>query len=127
MQIITIPDVQGSPKNYTMKDTLLVKEYRQVMQTLKFLSDFASRIKSANPEDLEETAAKLNLITIDQWDFIDKVIKRCFGMTEEELDEVHNADMLFLFSELINESRTPKKKFLSPSSSESTIQPTPSS
>jgi hypothetical protein len=96
---------------------LLVKEYKQVMSLLKVSTDIASSIASGDPADIAKHAADLNKITVDDWDGLQKIVKRCYSLDDSAMDDMHYADVLFLFIEVVAESKNPKKKSLTPSTS----------
>ncbi len=97
---------------------MFVKEMQIVMSRLKFLSDFSQKIKTiTDQKELEALAMQINEITVEDWDFACSVVKRCYGLTNEELSNIHSDELLLLFSEIIQASKQPKKKFQTPLSS----------
>lgn len=102
--------VQLDKKSYSIKDTLLVKEYSRLMDRLQFVIDFQEKIKNATPEEQVKLSNEINQVTSEDWKFMRDVVKRCYGLTNKDVDELHNIDMLYLFSEVRNESAILKKK-----------------
>lgn len=97
-------------KNFEIKDTLLVKEYSRLMDRLKFIVDIQDRVKNASEQDLMALNSHVQTITSEDWTFARNVVKRCYGLTDEEVDIIHNVDMLYLFDEVRKESSILKKK-----------------
>lgn len=105
MTTITIQE-----KNYDIKDTLLVKEYTKLMERLKWVVDIQEKIKTSTPEEFGAIANQVNSITAEDYEFVKSVVVRCFALTDEELGNMKNVDMLLLFDEVRKESSALKKK-----------------
>ena len=111
-------------KSYEIKHTMTVKEYKQVMHLLKISTDIQIAIKDSKETDITKYVTDLNMITVQDYDILEQIVMRCCEMSKETLEEMEYADVIFLFSEIMNLSRTPKKKLLKESSSESTTPQT---
>jgi len=116
---MTLLDIVIDNKTYSLKDTLKIKEYRQVNGVLSALADMAPVLKENDTAKLTEIMGQIQKITIENWQFMEGVVKRCWGISDAEYEEENNDRMLLLFSEVVQMSRMPKKKLLTPSSSES--------
>lgn len=107
---INMTTVLIQDKNFEIKDTLLVKEYSRLMDRLKFIVDIQDKIKNATEQDLMALNSQVQTITSEDWTFARNVVKRCYGLTDEVIDAIHNVDMLYLFDEVRKESSILKKK-----------------
>lgn len=102
--------IQLESKTYELKDTLLVKEYSRLMDRLKFIIDFQEKVKTGTVEELEKLGLQINSISVEDHEFVKNVIKRCFVLTDDEVENMHNTDLIQLFDEVRKESTQLKKK-----------------
>lgn len=102
--------VQIEQKTFEMKRTLKVKEFGRLMDRMKFIVNFPEKVKNATPEELQVLTNQINELTSDDWVFVKETIKSCYQISDDELGEILNTDMLLMFDELRKESSQLKKK-----------------
>lgn len=95
-----------------MVRTLYHGEYKKFMKNMGFLAELAPLIKSdkITPEQVQEYGSKVAKLRAEDYDDCEKAVLECYGLTKEQMDNMFEADILYLFSELFLSSRDVKKK-----------------
>ena len=102
----------GIKKEFRMQRTLYHGEYKKFMNTMGAIADLSPlvRSESVTPQQIQDYASKVAKLRSEDYDDCEKAVMECYGLTQEDVDKMFEADVLYLFSEVFIASRDVKKK-----------------